>query len=149
MLSQQEISDRIEIGMLLDRYAGAIDRADMDLFDSCFTADAWIDYTAFAEFGGIAGFYPEIRQWLASRLVQSPGHQHLVANREIDLEGDCGHGRVMCFNPMRWPRHGSNRGANTGFLGLWYVDEYLRTSEGWRITSRREERCFNYNLPAL
>ena len=145
----QELSDRMEVGMLLDRYAGAIDRVDMALLDTCFTPDAWIDYTTFAEFGGISGYYPEIRAWLASRLVHSPGHQHLVANREIELQGDRGTGRVMCLNPMRWPRTGENIGANTGFLGLWYIDEYVRTPLGWRISSRREERCFTYNLPAL
>lgn len=143
-----EISDRMELNVLLDRYAGAIDRNDMTLLDRCFTPDAWIDYTAFADLGGIAGPYPVIRDWLTGRLALSPGHQHLIANREIDIDGDRATGRVMCLNTMRWPRAGDAIGAQTGFLGLWYVDDYVRTPDGWRIARRIEERCLTFNMPA-
>lgn len=143
MLSVQEMSDRIELGMLLDRYAGAIDRVDMDLLDSVFTPDAEIDYTAFAEFGAIKGSYPEIREWLGSGLARSPGHQHLVANREIVIDGDHATGRVMCFNPMLLADR------TVGFHGLWYVDRYVRTPQGWRIASRREARSFSHNFPQM
>lgn len=147
MLSLQEISDRIEISMLLDRYAGAIDRVDMELLDTVFTPDAWIDYTAFAEFGAIAGHYPEIRAWLGQGLTRSAGHQHLVANKEIVLDGDRGAGRIMCFNPMVQPIEDAHGRPWVGFHGLWYVDDYVRTDGGWRIASRREERSFSHNFP--
>jgi hypothetical protein len=142
-----EISDRLELGLLLDRYAGAIDRVDMELLDTVFTPDAWVDYSAFAEYGGFAGPYPVVRAWLEQGLNQSPGHQHLVANREIEIAGDGASGRVMCFNPMVMPRRGGDGPRQIGFHGLWYVDEYLRTGEGWRIASRREERSWSYNMP--
>jgi hypothetical protein len=29
------------------------------------------------------------------------------------------------------------------FCGLWYVDEFARTPEGWRMTRRVEEKCFD------
>ena len=143
----QEISDRLELGMLLDRYAGAIDRVDMALLDTVFTPDAQVDYSAFAEFGGFAGPYPVMREWLAKGLSQSPGHQHLVANREIEITGDRATGRIMCFNPMVMPRQGVPGPRQIGFHGLWYVDDYVRTAQGWRIASRREERSWTYNFP--
>jgi hypothetical protein len=147
MLGLQEISDRMEIDMLLDRYAGAIDRVDMDLLDRVFTPDARIDYTAFAEWGGIKGSYPEIRAWLAQGLGRSPGHQHIVANREIEIDGDRATGRVLCLNPMVLPVADSDGRPRVGFHGLWYLDEYRRTDAGWRITSRTESRCFSHNFP--
>jgi hypothetical protein len=61
-----ELSDRIEIQDLLVRYARAIDTKDWGLLDTCFTADAQVDYTSS---GGIAGRYPEVRQWLAKALT--------------------------------------------------------------------------------
>lgn len=147
VLTLQEISDRMEIGMLLDRYAGAIDRVDMELLDTVFTADAAIDYTAFAEWGGIKGRYPEIRAWLKDGLARSPGHQHIVANTEITLDGDTAHGRVLCLNPMVQAVPDAAGRPQVGFHGLWYVDRYVRTAEGWRIAERTEERCFSHNFP--
>jgi hypothetical protein len=34
------------------------------------------------------------------------------------------------------------------FLGLWYVDKYVRTPKGWRICERVEESCYAHNVPA-
>ena len=47
-LSLQEISDRIEIEDLLQRYTAAIDAKDWDLLGSVFTPDATLDYTLFS-----------------------------------------------------------------------------------------------------
>ena len=33
------------------------------------------------------------------------------------------------------------------FLGLWYADNLVRTSAGWRMSERVEERCFDHNTP--
>jgi hypothetical protein len=29
------------------------------------------------------------------------------------------------------------------FIGIWYVDEWIRTAEGWRMNRRVEEKCFD------
>jgi hypothetical protein len=147
MLSLQEISDRIEIDMLLDRYAAAIDRVDMDLLDTVFTPDAAIDYTAFAEWGAIAGAYPEIRRWLGGGLGRSAGHQHIIANKEIAIDGDRATGRVLCLNPMVQPVKDADGRPRVGFHGLWYVDDYVRLDGQWRISRRTEDRCFSHNFP--
>jgi hypothetical protein len=147
MLSLKEISDRIEIYTLLDAYAGAIDRVDMVALDAVFTADAWIDYTAFAEWGAIAGHYPEIRRWLPEAMAKAAGFQHVIANKEITIDGDRGTGRILCLNPMVLTIADPDGRPRVGFHGLWYVDEYVRTEDGWRISRRTEERCFSHNFP--
>jgi hypothetical protein len=32
------------------------------------------------------------------------------------------------------------------FIGIWYVDEFVRTDEGWRMSRRVEEKCFDKML---
>ena len=61
-MTVQEISDRIEIDDLLTRYATAVDSKDWDLFASCFTPDAFLDYTSA---GGVKGPLPEVTKWLS------------------------------------------------------------------------------------
>jgi hypothetical protein len=29
------------------------------------------------------------------------------------------------------------------YCGLWYEDEFIRTPEGWRMSSRVETKCFD------
>jgi hypothetical protein len=33
------------------------------------------------------------------------------------------------------------------FIGIWYVDRYTRTADGWRIAARSEERSYVHNPP--
>jgi hypothetical protein len=33
------------------------------------------------------------------------------------------------------------------FLGLYYVDQLVRTPQGWRIAERVEEGCYQHNVP--
>ena len=68
-LSQEQISDRIEIHDLLTRYTVAIDTKDWKLLDRCFMPDAELDYTSA---GGIKGSYPEVRKWLEMALAPFP-----------------------------------------------------------------------------
>jgi hypothetical protein len=45
----------------------------------------------------------------------------------------------MCFNPQEIRLPGG--GSQVFMLGLWYVDEYVRTKVGWRITSASRRRA--------
>lgn len=143
MMSLQEISDRLEIQQLITKYSNAIDRRDFDRLDEVFTPDAYIDYRAM---GGIDGRYPEVKAWLGPALAGFPRYYHLVANTEITLEGDRASARTVCFNPMDTPLPGG--GSQVMFLGLWYVDKFVRTAQGWRMCERIEESGFQHNVPA-
>ncbi|AHH97496.1 nuclear transport factor 2 family protein [Kutzneria viridogrisea] len=144
MLDIQEISDRLEIQELLVAYATAIDSQDFDALDQIFTDDAYIDYTTF---GGIAGVRAEMKQFLASSMAQFTACQHLIANPEIRFDGDRATGRVMCLNTLVFPvKDGDPRIA---LLGMWYIDEYTRTPEGWRISRRSQERSWTQGLGDL
>lgn len=142
MLSLQEISDRLEIQQLMVDYSEAIDRKDYDALDRIFTPDAYIDYRAM---GGIDGPYPEVKAWLAGALARFPHHQHMLGNISIRVAGDTATSRAMCFNPMEMSLPGG--GTQVMFFGLWYVDAWVRTLAGWRLSRRVEERCYDYNVP--
>ncbi|NLG45466.1 nuclear transport factor 2 family protein [Gordonia sp. (in: high G+C Gram-positive bacteria)] len=137
MMPLQEMSDRLEIQDLLARYSFAIDDHDWDVLDEVFTSDAHIDYTAA---GGIKGAYPEIKAWLASVLPLFVLTQHLTATTALDLAGDTARARTILFNPMV---SRDDAGAeHVMFVGLRYRDELVRTTAGWRIARRVEEKGY-------
>ncbi len=147
MLSLEQISDRLEIQDLCWRYAQAVDTKNFDDFREVFTADAFIDYTCF---GGISGDLETVIAWLKEVFAPEihPNHQHLTANLQISVAGDEARGRIMCFNPQEaGPALTGRAGTQVYFCGLWYIDEYRRTREGWRISRRVEEKSFTFNHP--
>ena len=96
-MTLQEVADRIEIEDLLTRYATAVDAKDWDLYATCFTADAFVDYTGV---GGIKGTVAEVKQWLAQVMPLFPMTQHLVTNQTVVVRGDTATCRSYLFNPM-------------------------------------------------
>jgi hypothetical protein len=144
MLGLQEISDRLELQQLVVDYASAIDQKDFEALDRIFTPDAFIDYRPM---GGTHGNYPEVKAWLKVTLVNFPRYYHMVSNVSLKITGDTATGRIVCFNPMCMDLPDVKN--HVMFFGLWYMDQYLRTPEGWRITERIEDNCFNFNMPGV
>ena len=142
MMSLQQISDRLSLEQLVIDYANAIDERAYHRLDEVFTADAYIDYRAM---GGIDGPYPKIRDWLPQALASSPADMHFVGNFSCRVDGDTATGSTACFNPMEVPR--PEGGSDVMFLGLWYLDRFVRTPQGWRISERVERKCYNHNMP--
>lgn len=137
------LADRLAIDDLLTRYATGVDRRDWSLWESCFTSDARIDYTAF---GGIAGSVPEVRAWLESVMPRFEMSQHLVVNREVTIEGDTATSRAAFFNPMALT---TPEGRVLFFDGGYYRDRLVRTQDGWRIRERIEEFSYSTRLAPL
>ena len=136
VLSLQEISDRLEIQQLLVDYSTAIDQRRFDDLDAVFTADAYIDYRVT---GGIDGHFPEVKKWLGEVLPNFPAYSHMLGNFDIRIDGDTATARTICFNPMVFDADKKQ----ILFVGIWYVDELVRTADGWRMTRRVEEKCFD------
>ena len=145
MLSQQELSDRFEIQDLCFRYAEIIDSKDFDaLRTEVFTEDAFIDYSVFGgSVGGLEDTISFLKQAMTDEIF--PAHQHLNANVQVKLDGDRASGRVMCFNPQEMNLGEGN--SRLFMLGLWYVDDYVRTPAGWRMCKRVEEKSWVFNTP--
>lgn len=143
MLTLQEISDRLEIQQLMVDYSTAIDTRRFDDLDQVFTSDAYIDYRAM---GGIDGRFPTVKAWLKEVLPTFPMYFHMVGNFSIKISGDTARSKIICFNPMV-----TSDGAGSSqvmYCGLWYHDKFVRTSQGWRMSERVEEKCYTDNVPA-
>ena len=142
MLTLEQVSDRLELQQLVTDYAYAIDERDWPRLDHIFTPDAQIDYTAM---GGIKGDFATVRAWLPEALKHFPAYMHLTGNLSFEIAGDTATGKVACFNPMVIPK--PEGGSETMMLGLWYLDRYRRTPQGWRISERAEKKCYDYGMP--
>lgn len=141
-MSLQEVSDRFEIQDLIVEYCHIIDKQLFDELGNVFSEDAFIDYTVM---GGPKGNLAEIKEFLAQSLPIFKNTQHMISNYQIKLDGDDAVGRIMCFNPMQFDM--ADQGDPVFFIGLWYVDKYVRTKNGWRIKERVEEKSYDFNAP--
>ena len=132
-----ELADRLAIQDLIARYPLAVDGRDWDRLDDLFTSDAHIDFTAF---GGPAGDLASTKTFLRDALGGVLRTQHMMGLPAITLDGDRATARTSCNNPMVI---GNPDGSTAVWLiGLWYDDEFARTADGWRFTSRKQERCY-------
>lgn len=133
-LTPAEVADRLAIMDVMTAYTRAIDTREWDRLDDVFTDGAVIDYTAV---GGIRETFPAIKAWLAMALGSFDVSQHIITNHEITITGDTAATRVYVFNPMGKKR--ADGELALFFMGGYYVDRWVRTAAGWRITARTEE----------
>jgi len=142
MINAQELSDRFEIQDLLVNYSHAIDTQNFEALDDIFTPDAIIDYTAV---GGAKGNLEETKAYLGKALSKFSGMQHMLGLPQIKIDGETASGRTICFNPMVLEREGA---PHVFFVGIWYLDDLVRTADGWRIKHRAEEFSYFHNFPS-
>ena len=133
-----EVADRLAIQDLIARYPIVVDGGDWDGLDALFTADAQIDFTAF---GGPVGDLGSIKTFLADALSGFRRTQHMMGLPAITLSGDRASSRTSCNNPMVVDNGDGT--TSVWLIGLWYDDEFARTPDGWRFTSRRQERSYS------
>jgi hypothetical protein len=124
------LTDRAEIDDLLTRYTYVVDSREFERLDSVFTPDAHLDYTAT---GGIAGPFAEVQRWLGEALASATHMQHLLGQREIEVDGDTARVRAYFWNPIRFAPPGGE--PVEMHLGGIYEHDLVRTADGWR--SRR------------
>jgi hypothetical protein len=141
MLSQQEISDRIEIADLLTRYTRAVDLGTWDDLDTVFTADAHIDYSAT---GGRSGHFRAVKRWLAETLPMFARRQHVLGQVDVRLDG---HEAATAYflNPLVLARPDGTE--QVWEFGGYYHHRLVRTPAGWRSCELVEELAWSRGLP--
>ncbi len=133
------MSDETAIAQLLYRYARAVDTKDWQLYRSVFTDDAHIDYSSA---GAAVGGRDEVADWLAAGFGTIPWSMHYITNIESDVTGDTASVRAMFYNPMQLPGM-----AEQSACGGYYHHELVRTADGWRSRSLREDNVWFVNAP--
>jgi hypothetical protein len=137
----RELTDRAEISDLLVRYTRVVDERRWDDYAALFAPGATVDYSAF---GGIAGTVEDARAFLAETMPLFSVTQHMLGLPALTIDGDEAHAVTPCHNPMVM---GAGPDAQIMVCALWYHHSLIRTDEGWRITSLREQRGHMTFLP--
>jgi ketosteroid isomerase-like protein len=133
-------SDGEEIRALLYRYARAVDTKDWDLYRSVFTDDAVIDYSSATP---IVGSPREVADMLRDGFAMIPWSMHYITNVEVlESDGDTARVIAMFYNPMQLPGM-----SELSCCGGYYHHEMVRTPDGWRSRSLREDNLWFVNKP--
>lgn len=117
--------DIVAIDQLMARYNQSIDYGDPDAFAACFTADGALDFPG----QHIEGL-DAVREFCASVPSMLPGLKHWTSNHQIDVDGDRATAAVHLLMVVV-----GAEGTNIIGHGR-YVDEVVRTSDGWRYRHR-------------
>lgn len=128
-MDAQALSDRAEILELCARYGRALDERNWDLMRTVFAEDGSADFALGKPFNGI----DEIIRGCRSQMDSLDQTQHFFGNYELELDGDRASGRCRLIGSAFLR---SAIGAPSVCLRGEYVDEYIRTGDGWRIARR-------------
>lgn len=129
-MTETREADRRAIDDVLYRYAHALDFREWELMDEVFAPDAVAD---FLELGGVHEGREAIVSFVAAALTGLDATQHIIATPRVLLDGD--RATATCYLQAQHVFRGAP-GGDHFLVGGHYVDELVRTPEGWRITHR-------------
>jgi hypothetical protein len=131
----QELTDRLDIAEVLARYCDALDQRRWDLLATVFAPEASTDYGSVGTPTGVEAITSAIR----GTIGDLDATQHVVSNVQVQVAGDTA--TAQCYLISQHVRSGQP-GGEEYLIGGRYVDELVRTPDGWRITFRRLERMW-------
>lgn len=125
--------DRARLRDLVYRYARGADRIDPGTVADTFTPDGTLvmyrepgaDPVTLSGRAEIAAAIQALSRYLSTT--------HVVANHLVDLIGDRATGETYCLAHHIYERDGVRRDK---LMSIRYLDEFIRTPDGWRITTR-------------
>jgi hypothetical protein len=132
VLSQQEISDHIEIEQVLQRYGMALDDKAYDLLDSVFTPDAELRYQM--EGQELSGDTAHWKKVFPAFMKDFYWTQHFFSTPVVELEGDEARTTTRLIATHVQVEPGGLR--HTWTVYGFYRDRFVRTDDGWRIRER-------------
>jgi 3-phenylpropionate/cinnamic acid dioxygenase small subunit len=121
--------DRTQIADVLIRYAAGIDRRDWQLFRSCWTDEIDADYDTIGHFSTV----DEITDAMTDIHANMGPTYHRMSNLVIDVDGDRATARSYVHAVLMVTADDPNNWVDA--IGH-YDDVFIRTAEGWRISSR-------------
>lgn len=136
-----QVQDRQAIVDLTIDYAWIIDHGQRDRLPEIFTNDVVLSISDIRGAEGTGATYTE-RQFdgideVIAKIDGSLGRlsvsQHLVSNQQVEIDEDSA--TCRSYLQAQHTRRGTEGGDNF-ILGGRYVDELVRTDDGWRIARR-------------
>ena len=135
------IEDRVAIGELLVRYAGALDAGDVATVVDCFTADAALESPAIGRIAGRDAIRAFAERFAAQRAA-GVQFRHLVTNIAVEIDGD--RARVTAYLLVFITENGASRRLPPGRYECVAVRE---TTGVWRFSRRTVFHDHDYTLP--
>lgn len=123
----QILMDRIAINDLQARYFRGLDRRDFGLIASCYTPDAYVDYS-----GTVAEGVEQI-----IKTTQSVLNFHhttvFMGNHSAEVKGDTAEGETYAIDWLRYTKDGKDYDM---WGALRYYDTFIRVDGEWKISRR-------------
>jgi hypothetical protein len=134
-LEVQDLIDRAAISDVVHAYATGLDRRDWALLRSIFTDTIEMDFQSV----GLRANQVDADEWVrdVKRLFAGfEATQHTSTNHVHDVRGD----EATCTSNMqathfvaREPNDGLDNGADCWTIGGYYVNELVRSADGWKL----------------
>jgi hypothetical protein len=122
----RDLVDRAEILECLHRYTRGMDRMDRELARSAYHDDA-IDVHR-----DLVMTADELVDWAFAYHAEQSGHQHIITNHTIELDGDTAHGETYYVFVGTFP----DRETPMTVAGGRYLDRFERRDGRWAIAAR-------------
>ena len=132
-LSIQEISDRIEIDELLQRYSRALDFKNFDELEPLFADGAEFDAGSLGKPTGAKA----IRTMIQGSIGHLDATQHAITRSVIEFAADGDSAEVRTYLLSQ-----HILGEAHYWIGAEYADRVVRTPSGWKIAYRRLDRMW-------
>jgi hypothetical protein len=89
-----------------------------------------------------------MKAFVADAFTMFAGTQHLTTQTLLRFsdDGNTAHGKSACHNPMVFA---GDPEPKMMVIGLWYVDTFVRTADGWRFQERTEEQLYSSIVPKV
>ena len=135
----QELMDRIAIRDVMIRYARGLDRRDFDLVASCFTDDAYAQYSDNKN-TGLENIVSRLRRSV-SRFQSST---HFMGDQSIEIIGDTAEVETYAIDYLLYTVDGT---LYQSMGGLRYQDTMVRGDGLWKISHRVMHTDWRRNSP--
>ena len=125
-LSDEQLRDRIAITDVVNSMGTLADLGQYDRLQQLFTDEVTVDYTSLFP-GEVQNISSEqlMTQW-QSTLPGFDATQHMITNHQIEVNGDEA-------TAVAYVRAAHKLGDAMWVVGGYYVDELVRTDEGWKL----------------
>ena len=140
------VADRIEIRDVVTRYFMSADRRDFASLVDCFVPGASVDYSDLLPVDPVSPIV-DVAAMIESAMADQYGPtQHFMGNHECTVDGDRAQVETYCLAIHQYLDE-SKDGGTRPTSALRYLDVFLRTPVGWRISHRRAARDVAMSLP--
>ncbi len=150
-MSEKERADRHEIRKIVDDYALFADRIDNEALAGLFAPEGIL---RIFERGNSEPVRQRIGQSEIAEAIKGLSRYdvtlHVVSNHYVEIDGDIATGESYCrASHIRAVEGGAPEARENYVMNIRYLDDFIRTTEGWRIAKRELQVEFTEVFPIL